>query len=71
MLLLLNLLLLMQLECFSRALARVNCVDWQHKLVGFGCDGVSVNVSVNGLRGYLEESIPGSVVSGVSYIVCC
>ena len=26
-----------------RGLARVNVEDWESKLVGFGCDGASVN----------------------------
>ena len=28
--------------------------DWQRKLVGFGCDGASVNIAPNGLRECLK-----------------
>ena len=32
--------------------------DWKDKLIGFGCDGTSVNIAGNGLKGYLEENLP-------------
>ena len=41
-------------ESFSRALSHVGIVDWQQKLMGFGCDGASVNMGANALRGLLE-----------------
>ena len=45
-------------KCLMRGLARVNVEDWESKLVGFGCDGASVNLAGNGLRGRLEEVCP-------------
>ena len=35
---------------------------WEDKLMGFGCDGTSVNIAAGGLRGYLEQSVPWVVV---------
>ena len=32
--------------------------DWKDKLIGFGCDGTSVNITGNGLKGYLEQNCP-------------
>lgn len=32
--------------------------DWKDKLIGFGCDGTSVNIADNGLKGYLEQNCP-------------
>ena len=43
-------------------LSFVNVADWQNKLIEFGCDGASLNISARGLRGYLEESVPWIVV---------
>ena len=31
-------------------------------MIGFGCDGASVNIAAKGLRGYLEESVPWVIV---------
>ena len=45
-------------KCLMRGLARVNVEDWESKSVGFGCDGASVNLAGNGLRGRLEEVCP-------------
>ena len=47
-------------ECFKRALAHagISDSDWQSKLIGFGCDGTNVNLAANGLRGYMERSVP-------------
>ena len=45
-------------ECFVRALNYVGVTDWENRLVGFGCDGASVNMGANGLRGYLEKAVP-------------
>ena len=36
----------------------MNIVHWENKLIGFGCDGASVNLSTNGLKGFLEERAP-------------
>lgn len=49
-------------ECFVRALTYAGIVDWENKLVGFGCDGASVNLGAHGLRGYLEKSVPWVLV---------
>ena len=49
-------------ECCTRALDFVGVANWESKLVGFGCDGASVNVAAGGLRGYLERAVPGVVV---------
>ena len=32
--------------------------DWEKKLIGFGCDGASVNMGAHGLRGFLQASMP-------------
>ena len=45
-------------ECFTRALGHMGITDWESKLIGFGCDGTSVNIGARGLRGYVEESVP-------------
>ena len=39
---------------FERASTRVSVKNWNDKLIGFGCDGSTVNVAPNGLRGFLE-----------------
>ena len=31
--------------------------DWEKKLIGFGCDGASVNMGARGLRGFLQASM--------------
>ena len=36
--------------------------NWEDKLIGFGCDGTSVNIAGGRLRGYLEQSVPWVVV---------
>ena len=45
-------------ECFKNALSYVGLVNWEDKLIGFGCDGTSVNIAAGGLRGYLDQSVP-------------
>ena len=45
-------------ECFTRALGHVGIADWEHKLIGVGCDGASVNLGARGLKGYVQESVP-------------
>ncbi len=46
-------------ECFERAVAYVRIGDgWKTKLVGFGCDGTSVNIADRGLKGYLKQTAP-------------
>ena len=49
-------------ECFKNALKHVGLAKWEDKLMGFGCDGTSVNIAAGGLRGYLEQSVPWVVV---------
>ena len=39
---------------FERVRMRVSVKNWNDKLIGFGCDGATVNVAANGLRGILE-----------------
>ena len=46
-------------ECFIRALNFVGVNDWENRLVGFGCDGASVNMGANGFRSYLEKAVFG------------
>ena len=41
--------------------------DREKKLIVFGCDGVSVNVSARGLRGFLQASMPWIVF----FLVLC
>ena len=36
--------------------------DWKDKLIGFGCDGTSVNIAGNGLKKYLEQNSPWIVM---------
>ena len=47
-------------ECFKQAMEYVNIseADWKAKLVGYGCDGASVNIACNGLKRYFEEAVP-------------
>ena len=49
-------------DCFVSALTYVGIDDWEHKLVGFGCDGANVNLGARGLKGYLEKSVPWVLV---------
>ena len=44
-------------ECFKNVLSHVGLATWEDKLIGFGCDGTSVNIAASGLRGYLEQSV--------------
>ena len=48
--------------CFERAMDLAGVDDWQTKLVGLGCDGASVNIAKNGLKGKLSEKVPWLVV---------
>ena len=36
--------------------------DWKAKLVGYGCDGASVNIVCNALKGYFEEAVPWIII---------
>ena len=49
-------------RCFEAAMSYVGIPDWTNKLIGFGCDGASVNIAAGGLRGHLEKSVPWVVV---------
>ena len=46
-------------ECFEKAMEFMGIGDeWKKKLVGFGCDGTSVNIAAHGVKGYLQEASP-------------
>ena len=45
-------------ESLVRAFNNMDVQDWKDKLIGFGCDGISVNIAGNGLKGYLENNCP-------------
>ena len=32
--------------------------DWKARLVGYDCDGASVNTTCHGLKGYFQEAVP-------------
>ena len=51
-------------ECFKQAMEHMNIpeADWKAKLVGYGCDGASVNIACNGLKGYFEEAVPWIII---------
>ena len=42
-------------ESLIRAFDHMNVKDWKDKLIGFDCDGTSVNIAGNGLKGYLKQ----------------
>ena len=44
----------------------VGVSDWEKKLIGFGCDGASLNMGALGLRGFLQVSMPWIV-----FLVLC
>ncbi len=44
------------------AMDYVGVSDWKDKLVGFGCDGASVNIAARGVRGYITDVVPWVVV---------
>ena len=39
---------------FERERMRVSVKNWNDKLIGFGCDGATVNMAPNSFRGFLE-----------------
>ena len=49
-------------ECFARALGHVGITNWGRKLVGFGCDGASVNIGPRRLTHHRERSVSWVVV---------
>ena len=49
-------------QCFKNDMSHVGISDWETKVIGFGCDGISANIAAGGLRGHLEESMPWIVV---------
>ena len=55
-------------ECFKQAMEYVNIpeADWKPNLVGYGCDGASVNIACNGLKGYFEEAVPWMIILRLS-----
>ena len=44
-------------ESLIRAFSHMGVEEWEDKLIGFGCDGTSVNIAANGLKGLLEKSV--------------
>lgn len=44
-------------QTLIKAFEYMHISDWERKLVGFGCDGASVNIAPNGLRGCLEGAV--------------
>ena len=44
--------------CLKAGLDYVGVSDWEKKLIGFGCDGASVNMGAPGLREFLQASMP-------------
>ena len=44
--------------CLKAGLDYMGVSDWEKKLIGFGCDGASVNMGACGLRGFLQASMP-------------
>ena len=46
-------------ECLEKAIQFVGLSDdWKMKLIGFGCDGISVNIAERGLKMYLQDVVP-------------
>ena len=46
-------------ECLKQAVKYVGLHgEWYKKLIGFGCDGTSVNIGGRGLKIYLEQTAP-------------
>jgi len=50
-------------ESFIRKFSYMGVQDWEDKLIGFGCDGTSVNIAANGLKGLFEKSVTWVVTS--------
>ena len=49
--------------CLRGAMGFLGVANWEHKLIGMGCDGASVNMgSTSGLKGLLTEAMPWIVV---------
>ena len=40
------------------AVEHMNVEDWRTKMIGFGCDGASVNMAEDGLNGLLKNEFP-------------
>ena len=45
-------------KCFNRAMAHLTLDNKPSKLIGFGCDGASVNMGANALKGCLQSEHP-------------
>ena len=48
--------------CLNAAIKYVGMSKWERKLIGFRCDGASVNMCAGGLRGLLQQTVPWIVV---------
>ena len=48
--------------CLQAALSYVGIPNWDKRLIGFGCDGASVNIGGRGLKGLLRDGLPWIVV---------
>ena len=46
-------------ECLKQAVKYVGLPnEWNKNLIGFGCDGTSVNIGDRGLKTYLQQTAP-------------
>ena len=45
-------------ECLKRALAYLGVDKEPHKSIGFGCDGASVNIGNQGVKGLIQSERP-------------
>ena len=48
--------------CLQAALAYVGITNWEKRLIGFGCDGATLNIGARGLKGILRDSMSWIVV---------
>ena len=59
--------------CLQAALSYVGIPNWDKRLIGFGCDGASVNIGGRGLKGLLRDGLPldcGVLVLGPQIGAC-
>ena len=53
-------------DCLMKAMAymEVTRLEWESKMIGFGCDGTSSNLgSGSGLKGNIQKDVPWVIVS--------